>query len=103
MSQAFTPILMAGLALVVVSLVAAALHWIPLYCAWGVLAISQLVTGVGGFLTGNTTAASISTAAAAYTAWQWWNGGGGDGTKRRLQAWTRRFQGVRRTAPAGGQ
>jgi hypothetical protein len=37
-----------------------------------------------------------------YWAWIWWNSGGGDGTKRRLKAFRRRFKGVRRTAPALG-
>jgi hypothetical protein len=37
---------------------------------------------------------------AAWSAWAWWHGGGGDGTKRRLKSWARRFQGVRRTAPS---
>jgi hypothetical protein len=39
---------------------------------------------------------------AAYTAfwaWQWWKGGGGDGTKRRLKKWARKFTPMRRTAP----
>ena len=36
----------------------------------------------------------------AWFAWSWWNGGGGDDTKRRLRKWARKFQGVRRTAPA---
>lgn len=101
MSQAFTPIAMAGLALIVVGAVALALHRIPEHGFWGIMCLSQVVVGASGFLTGNTLAASISSAAAAYTGWKWWTGGGGDQTKRRLRSLTNRFRGVRRTAPAG--
>lgn len=101
MSQAFTPFLMAGLAVMVVSLAARILGRIADHVAYGFLGLSQVVIGVGGFLTGNTTAASFSTAGAAFLLWSWWNGGGGDDTKRRLRRWARRFRGVRRTAPAG--
>lgn len=48
--------------------------------------------------------ASVSYIAAASTAlygWTWWHGGGGDGPRRRLKSWLRRFQGARRTAPSG--
>jgi hypothetical protein len=38
----------------------------------------------------------------AWCLWHWWNNGGGDGTRRRLRHWARKFQGTRRTAPAGG-
>jgi hypothetical protein len=50
---------------------------------------------------GWTTTAALSAASTAMYAWLWWHGGGGDGTKRRLKSWARRFQGVRRTAPSG--
>lgn len=46
-------------------------------------------------------ASSIGAASTALSAWSWWHGGGGDGTRRRLKSWARRFQGVRRTAPQG--
>ena len=49
-------------------------------------------TGAAGYLAG----------ALALSLWAWWNAGGGDGTRRRLRSWARKFQGVRRTAPAGG-
>jgi hypothetical protein len=100
-SQAFSPFVMAGLALIFVGLAAMAVRLIPECWAWGIMSLSQITTGLGGFVTGNTVAACISAIAAAYTAWRWWNGGGGDGTRRRLRAWVRRFRGVRRTAPAG--
>jgi hypothetical protein len=48
-------------------------------------------TGAAGFLAG----------ALALSLWSWWNAGGGDGTKRRLRSWGRKFRGVRRTAPVG--
>jgi hypothetical protein len=41
----------------------------------------------------------LNAASTALHAWAWWHGGGGDGTRRRLKKWGRRFQGVRRTAP----
>ncbi|MEV0016625.1 hypothetical protein [Streptomyces tendae] len=44
--------------------------------------------------------AAVDAAVAAWVLWQWWNNGGGDNTRRRLRRWSRRFQGVRRTAPA---
>lgn len=42
----------------------------------------------------------LMAASTALHAWSWWHGGGGDGTRRRFKSWARRFQGVRRTAPA---
>jgi hypothetical protein len=57
---------------------------------------------LGNVIHGSTTLASISAAVMALSLWQWWNSGGGDDTKRRLRKWARKFQGVRRTAPAGG-
>jgi hypothetical protein len=56
---------------------------------------------LGNVIHGSTTLASISAAVMALSLWQWWNSGGGDDTKRRLRKWARKFQGVRRTAPAG--
>lgn len=44
--------------------------------------------------------AAINAAAAAWNLWLWWNNGGGDNTRRRLRNLKKRFQGVRRTAPA---
>ncbi|GFH34274.1 hypothetical protein [Streptomyces pacificus] len=93
----------AGIALLVVASAAAAAGRLPAYRAYGVLSISQVLTGTAGFIQGNTTAASISAAAAAYTAWEWWSGGGDGDIKRRRRQWSRHFRGVRRTAPAGSQ
>lgn len=39
-------------------------------------------------------------AMAGWCAYDWWNSGGGDGTRRRLRSWARRFRAVRRTAPS---
>lgn len=44
--------------------------------------------------------AVISGAFSAYCFYAWWHGGGGDHTRRRLRQLRRRFEGVRRTAPA---
>ncbi|MEV6165736.1 hypothetical protein AB0L71_28250 [Streptomyces sp. NPDC052052] len=92
---------LAGIIVIVAGLVAAAFNRLSDYQVYGLLAVSQVLVGASGFLTGNTVAASISAAAAGFFAWKWWNGGGGDGTRRRLRSWARRFRGVRRTAPAG--
>jgi hypothetical protein len=91
----------AGFGIILLGMVAAGLKWIRLHTAYGVMALSQVVTAAVGFITGNTVAASISAAAAGYLGWRWWNDGGGDGTKRRLAKAVRRFDGVRRTAPEG--
>lgn len=93
----------AGLALIAAALAAVALKRLASYQAAGLLSLSQVLMGVGGFLGGHTVIASISAAAAAYLAWHWWNGGGGDDTKRRRRSMARRFRGTRRTAPAGAQ
>jgi hypothetical protein len=65
----------------------------------GLLAISNTLMGVSNALMGHTAWLCVNAAAAAMSAWGWWHSGGGDGTRRRLKSWARRFQGVRRTAP----
>ncbi|GAB2331778.1 hypothetical protein [Streptomyces variabilis] len=65
---------------------------------------ARLIAATSCFLIANTTGGHtsgsiLSAAALALALWHWWNGGGGDGTKRRLRNWRRRFEGVRRTAP----
>ena len=67
----------------------------------GVMAILSAASTVVCAVAGWTGAGSFSAAATALHTWNWWHGGGGDGTKRRLRSWARRFQGVRRTAPQG--
>ncbi|MFD8901275.1 hypothetical protein [Streptomyces ardesiacus] len=89
-------VFVAGLAMMMTGLVSPS-HY------WGIMTLVQIPQFTLGFLTGNTVAASISAGAAACFAWMWWNGGGGDGTKRRVRKWARRFRGVRRTAPAGAR
>jgi hypothetical protein len=100
-SPEYAPHLFATLAIMAGALLARALRRISETTTYGVMALSQVVSCLGGFVAGNTVAASISGAGAGYLAWQWRNGGGGDGTRRRLRKWGRRFRGVRRTAPAG--
>jgi hypothetical protein len=89
----------AGLGIVALTLAAVALKWIRLHTAYGIMAVSQIVTASAGFITENTVAASISAAAAGYLGWRWWNDGGGNGTRRRARKVARSFRGVRRTAP----
>jgi hypothetical protein len=66
----------------------------------GLLVIANTLFGVGNAMSGESLWVCVNAAAAALSAWSWWNSGGGDGTKRRLKQWGRRFQGVRRTAPS---
>jgi hypothetical protein len=67
----------------------------------GMLALSYLPYWIRNFLQQDHLMAVVDAAGFAYFAWCWWNGGGGDDTKRRLRKWARKFQAVRRTAPAG--
>lgn len=69
--------------------------------ASGWMAILSAAGGVGSAIAGWTRNVYLHAAFTAWMAWAWWHGGGGDGTRRRLKSWARRFQGVRRTAPAG--
>lgn len=103
MSPDFVPLFAAGMAIMLLALAARMIRWISDTTAYGLIALSQLAVCIGGFVTRNTLAASISGAAAGYLAWHWWNGGGGGKTKRRLRQWAGRFNGVRRTAPAGSE
>ncbi|CQR59235.1 hypothetical protein [Streptomyces leeuwenhoekii] len=66
----------------------------------GIVAIGCIPSIVAFVLDGTTSSASVFAALGAINAWIWWQGGGGDGTRRRLKSWGRRFQGVRRTAPS---
>lgn len=102
MSLDFVPFLVAGTAIMVLVLAARMSRWISDTAAYGLVALSQIAVCLGGFVTGNTVAASISGAAAGYLAWRWWSGGGGDATKRHIRQWIERFRGVRRTAPVSG-
>lgn len=90
-----------GLAILAVSLAAVVLGWITTIQAYGLIAVSQTVTCAAGFLLGHVGIAAAAGGVAAWNAWKWWNGGGGDGTRKRLRRWARRFHGVRRSAPAG--
>lgn len=67
----------------------------------GLLGLSYIPYWIDNFLEHNHLWAVIDAVGFAWFAWKWWNGGGGDDTKRRLRRWARKFQPVRRTAPAG--
>lgn len=67
----------------------------------GSMTVLYTLASMGCAIAGWTGVLYLSIAGAAGFAWMWWNSGGGDDTKRRLKSWARRFQGVRRTAPAG--
>ncbi len=69
--------------------------------ASGWMALLATGGGIGSALAGWTSNVYLHAVFAAWMAWAWWHSGGGDGTRRRLKSWARRFQGVRRTAPQG--
>ncbi|MGC5239035.1 hypothetical protein ACPXCH_04555 [Streptomyces albogriseolus] len=69
----------------------------PTWCA--LLTLSNGLSLCSMLLLGNSVIAALNSATLALTLWLWWNSGGGDGTRRRLRSWRRRFEGVRRTAP----
>ncbi|MEU3683730.1 hypothetical protein AB0E99_22720 [Streptomyces sp. NPDC030592] len=69
---------------------------------WAGLSLGNAACLVAELLSDNRVMAGFSTGAVAVGVWMWWISGGGDGTRRRLRDLARRFQGVRRTAPAGG-
>lgn len=67
----------------------------------GIAALGTIPASVAACLDGITSVAAMFAALGAVNAWIWWQSGGGDGTRRRLKSWVRRFHGVRRTAPQG--
>lgn len=71
-------------------------------CVNGWLAICNGSNAAANALAGQRLAACFAAAVCAFAAWAWWKSGGGDGTKRRLRSWARKFRGVRRTAPVAG-
>jgi hypothetical protein len=71
-------------------------------CVNGWLAIANGSNAAFNALNGDRAMACFASAVCAYAAWMWWKFGGGDGTKRRLKSWARKFRGVRRTAPVAG-
>jgi hypothetical protein len=68
------------------------------YSGW--MVVINTGSGVLCAVNGWTTVLYLNAGFVAWHAWLWWHSGGGDGPKRRLRSWARRFQGVRRTAPS---
>ena len=68
----------------------------------GLLALGALFYVAGDLLAGSRWEDGLAAGSTAYWAWVWWNSGAGDGPKRRLKAWRRKFHGRRRTAPVFG-
>lgn len=89
-----------GNAVIWSALLASAFGRISTPQASGIIALGCIPFIIGFALDGATSVASSFAALGALNAWGWWHGGGGDGTRRRLKSWARRFQGVRRTAPS---
>lgn len=91
-----------GIALAVVGWVAIFRHAAPrTVSGWFAMANGLFV--VANALAGDRLMGCVSAALCAYSAWSWWRSGGGDGTKRRLKSWARKFRGVRRAAPVAGE
>lgn len=65
-----------------------------------VWAVANFLSGIAFVLESDPFWACWCAGISAWCAYSWWHGGGGDGTRRRLKKWARRFQGVRRTAPS---
>lgn len=91
-----------------IGLAATAVGCAGLFCGWGArrfhgcMAIADGSLAVFNALAGERLPTCVASALCAYAAWRWWHSGGGDGAKRRLKAWARKFTGVRRTAPVAG-
>lgn len=67
----------------------------------GCMTVAYAALGVLCAVNGWTSTLYLGAAGTALFAWLWWHSGGGDGTRRRIRSWARRFHGVRRTAPQG--
>lgn len=67
---------------------------------YALVGVSQLINVVNAATHDSPVAGSVNAAGFALSAWLWWRDGGGDDTKRRLRRRARKFEGVRRTAPA---
>jgi len=91
-----------------VALAAVAMGLAAFFRGWGArrfngwMAIANGSNAAFNALNGERLTACAASAVCAYAAWKWWKSGGGDGTKRRLKSWARKFRGVRRTAPMAG-
>lgn len=73
---------------------------LPRHRVWGLYALGNGSSGIQSIREGSWFFALLDAALCAVFAWLWWRGGGGDDTRRRLRQLRRRFEGVRRTAPA---
>lgn len=69
------------------------------YAGW--MTIAYAASAVLCAVNGWTSTLYLTAGGTALFAWLWWHSGGGDGTRRRIKSWARRFHGVRRTAPQG--
>jgi hypothetical protein len=65
------------------------------------VALGWTIFGTGAYLSRTYLWVDISAAMTAWALYEWWKHGGGDGTRKRLRSWGRRFTPVRRTAPQG--
>lgn len=89
-----------GCALALCGLTGQLTHRIRTHHAHGLMAVSYLLYLTAALLQHHHTRAVFWAAGLAWFTWLWWHNGGSDGTRRRLREWRRRFEGVRRTAPA---
>lgn len=89
-----------GGALAIATYLALATHRIRETTANALWAIANFLVGVSFVRADHPLLACWCAAVSAWCAYDWWTKGGGDGIRRRLKTWARRFQGVRRTAPS---
>ncbi|MCM1977168.1 hypothetical protein [Streptomyces sp. G1] len=87
-------------ALIVCGLAALLTRRLPVRRVHAMSGFGTLLGGIHSVREGDWFSALINAALCAGFAWLWWHNGGGDGTRRRLHQLRRRFQSVRRTAPA---
>ncbi|MFH9144914.1 hypothetical protein ACH4LN_32010 [Streptomyces albus] len=69
----------------------------------GFHAVMAFLAGLGAVLAvwcHWTVTADVCAGCTAVHAWRWWSRGGGDGIRRRLKCWARRFEGTRRASPS---
>jgi len=93
---------MAGVLLLGAAVTAFAAGRIAKRTFFALLAVSNGLALLSAVISHNQFGASINAASLAAALYGWWQNGGGDDTKRRLRKWARKFEGVRRTAPAAG-
>lgn len=92
-------VLSASVGVLVLAVVAACTGRVRYAAFSGMCAIATGLASYASIMVGSLPSAVLNGAMAAMGLYQWWHGGGGDGTRRLLREFRRRFVGIRRTAP----